>query len=229
MVRKMGGGLFGILWLTLGCDSAEGLEMAETGGSGSAGMGGRINSAGAGAGGRIGGVAGMSGFAGAGVGGAGGSVGGAGAGAGNLGGSAGLPVRMPDCLVELYALCPASGACLQERGTESTTYCYESGTKGEVFWPVCDGTFTDTYYKADGSVCFTLTTSLPLTLGCENYARTWKDADGVTVATGSYYSVSLGEGRVQCSDGGDSTICPGSNRMCGWTSDPDACIAGTCP
>lgn len=176
---------------------------------------------GAGAAGRFGGAggAGGNGFGGAGAPVAGASVG--------VGGTSGLPMRMPDCVADLHALCPASGACSKEEGPDSATYCYESGTKGEVFQPVCGETITDTFYKADGSACFTRTTSLPLTLGCENYLMTWKDSDGATVATGSWYTVmNSGSSHVECSDGGEETLCPG---FCNWPSQPSTCSAGTCP
>lgn len=207
-----------------------------TGGTG--GSGGIAGSGGSGGTGGSGGIAGSGGSGGAGgTAGSGGIGTGGSVGAGGASGAAGTGwinlAAFPSCLRDLFAMCPREGACLSDPASGRT--CFASGVRtGRTWGPSCaqnDGgrpsslSTTETR-KADGSLCYTKTSSCYCDAACEAGTSVWTNGAGEEVATETYTYSSR---TISCSGTSDSTT-----RSCGGgCADPDYpvldCSVGTCP
>jgi hypothetical protein len=87
----------------------------------------------------------------------------------------------PACFLALTGVCPITGACTQHstklNGSFTSDLCYSDGVKVET---VVGGASTKaTFYKPDGSVCFTSTS----TLSGSTITATFDDASGATAFT----------------------------------------------
>lgn len=203
-------------------------------GGGTGGGGGRVGSSEAGALGTDG-MAGVGGRGGSGTGGIGGS-GTGGSSTGGIGGNA--TWTPPTCLTDLFAACPIDGACVSHAGDAGVgdRYCFASGARAErTNVSVCGAVSQPnddvvTVTKADGTACFTVTTSW---FGCEVGTYTWTNAAGTVVAIGSTQgggTGGIGGPSLECAGTGETISC---QKGCGRTAllwfASGTCPVGDCP
>jgi hypothetical protein len=182
--------------------AAEGLGGVDSGGA--VGVGGQpIGGAGAGGSGGLGGSP---------------PIGGAGAGVGGSIGVGGAPGPFK-CVTDLYADCwPESAVCLDD--AERSEVCYSGGVRvlTEPLAGGCANAVKKTYFKADGSVCFSTTSGAYQSQACEVFTNTVSDGEGNPVASSS-------TGAPRCVDG-STEACDASQGHCSWPS--FTCPPGDC-
>jgi hypothetical protein len=170
---------------------------------------------------------------------AGTSAGGAGTGGAAGSGSGTLPA----CLAQLLDECPSTSCTYQQNGQEKVDhYCYADGAVATVTKnidgsssPSIDAEFSMDVRKADGSLCYTLSRSIPAAHAFEDTFYTWKDASGKVVATATRGGA-VPKFSILCAEFvGGSTCTPEVCLECDadhcpanfWPDHP--CVAGTCP
>ncbi|MFT3773261.1 MAG: hypothetical protein QM820_48400 [Minicystis sp.] len=128
----------------------------------------------------------------------------------------------PQCFLDMFAACTPTGACTQQNAGTDVNACYENGVK--VSSGISPTGSSLTYYKADGTVCFTADSSFSAT----SATSTYKDADG-NVLLKDTADVNTGAQTVEC--GGQTyMIDSGSDacKACAESTTGETCTNGTC-
>jgi len=148
------------------------------------GTGGNANLGGTGGAGNLAGTAG-----GGNAGGVGGRVDAGGDATGGTSGAGGMTL-LPRCLQELETACPIPASCAAPSADAGgfVRVCTSGGgqCESDAGTPV-----QQQVYKADGSLCYTLTTETSPFAACEHATYTWTDATGNVVARGSFSAMSI--------------------------------------
>jgi hypothetical protein len=144
--------------------------------------------------------------------------------------------ELPDCLRALFAACPLDGACKHDTSEDPVVKeCFASGVSVRIEQlTTCapsksdKRTSTTEVRMADGTLCYTRTSSCLCGYACETGNNVWTDANGVVVGTSGYTWTSLsytcGDKVVASCVG--STHCRDTIRM---ASAPSTCAQGSCP
>jgi hypothetical protein len=225
----------GLLALLVSC-SGNDPAGSGSGGTGSpGGAGGTAAAAGAGGANPLqgGGTAGGGGRGGAG--GTAASAGGSSGSSGSSGSTDAAPglVQLPSCLRDLYAGCPATGACQAQKTDAGAPerICFTSGVKilysGEQGCTDRGAMTLVQVRKASAAPCYTLEIAVsPRASGCEQSMYTWRNPLGHIVASGTLQGAMLS---VQCATDGAQFSCMGSGCPPEWFPQAlPACTAGTC-
>jgi len=200
---------------------------SETGGAGVGGSATATGGAGGGAGRGSAGGATPQGTGGAVGGGSSGAAAG-GASAGGAGGGGGAGGCFPACLNSLSQSCPTTGTCTYAINIQAAgvNFCFANGIKAQnATLPTNSGPTTSTVKNVDGSLCYTLET----TLGNGSVLYTWKNPTGATVATATVATATMNMMAIMC-DGVtydvdlDSPACTGQSTQPSMTN----CTLGTC-
>lgn len=164
---------------------------------------------------------------GGGGGGAGGGAGAAGsAGSGGSGGGSSGDCSPPQCFMDLMAACMPTGACTKSGSGDITSglvanSCYANGVKQSTTMTTGATGMTShmTWYKSDGSTCFTADGA---TDSNGNHTE-YKDTGGNTVVT---VTVGMTGGATTYECGGQTfTVDP---SKCSSDGGSDSCTAGDC-
>jgi len=208
------------------------------GGTAGGAAGGAVGSGGAtegGAGNGSGGASGAAGSVGPGGGSSGGSAGasvggapaagGAGGRAFGTGGAGGAGQCFPACLDSLVQPCQTTGTCTYAVSLSpiGANFCFGNGVKAQNVSGV--PLTTSTVRTADGSVCYTLETSI----GNAGTSYAWKNPAGSTVATATVASATSNMMTVMC-EGMTHEVALNSAACEGQSAQPSItnCTVGTC-
>jgi hypothetical protein len=133
----------------------------------------------------------------------------------------------PQCFLDMFAPCTPSGACTQQSTTGGTgatvNVCYDNGVKATTGVGATGA--STTYYKADGSVCFTGESAY----SGSTVTATYKDASGAVLLTDTTASAGSQVQTIVC--GGKTYMVDPSSAACtacqtgGMSS---SCTNGTC-
>lgn len=133
----------------------------------------------------------------------------------------------PKCFLDMFQPCTPSGACVQQNtasGTGATVNaCYDSGVKASTIVSATGA--SSTYYKADGSVCFTGESTYSAT----TVTATYKDASGTTLLTDTTPITGSQVQTIVCG-GKTYTVDPASAACmaCQTGGTSSSCTNGTC-
>lgn len=168
------------------------------------------------------------------------------AGSGGSGGTGGVtPLQVPDCVANLLAPCPTTGACMYEPTDAGTSWCFDSGVK--IAWSVVPdarvcaggGITVAQIFKPDGSACYSFESYLDGVAACEAWSYRWKDANGQVVATG-LATIPQPQLTITCTSGSSARCTGAAAECCGVGPDGTpactggmqtgvTCNVGTCP
>jgi hypothetical protein len=161
------------------CSSSHSSADGGGGQGGHGGTGGNANLGGTGGDGNLGGTAG-----GENAGGVGGHVDGGVDASGGASGAGGM-ILLPRCLQELEATCPIPASCAAP-SVDAGGFVRVCSSGGNQCAVDAGPPFQQQVHKADGSLCYTLTTETSLLAACEHAEYTWTDAAGNVVARGRF-------------------------------------------
>lgn len=168
------------LLLALGIAACSSSQSSPDGGGGQGGHG---NLGGTGGNANLGGTGGAGNLAGTAGGSNAGGVGGRVDAGGDASGDGGM-ILLPGCLQELEAACPIAASCAAP-SVDAGGFVRVCASGGGQCAVDAGPPLLQQVHKADGSLCYTLTTETSLNTACEYAAYTWTDAIGNVVARGS--------------------------------------------
>lgn len=136
----------------------------------------------------------------------GGSCGAPGEGGADTGGTSSVGSALPSCLRELLRSCPVKVIC----ETEDGPCCSADGSERvRTEGPDCFNN-EERVYRADGSLCYSITTVAHPSMACENPVSTYRDGDGQVVGYASETISGMGANRTySCAGTDERSLCRG--------------------